>query len=300
MVNRRTGMTGEEKTAWLLMAPFLLLFAVFKLYPLLYGFSMSFFDRNSIKTISDSTFVWFKNYASVFSDSTTMGAFGRTVEFSLIQTLLTMTCALATALMLNKKFKGRAAVRTMFYMPYVTNLIAIGVVWNYILNPYKGPVNRILMALGVAQEQLPLWLSGNSSALPVTAAINTWVGLAFPVITILAALQEIPITYHEVADLEGATGWQRFRFIILPLLKPTLLFVLTITLIYSFKNYTVIMALTQGGPGLATNVVSMQIYADAFTYYRFGIASAESMLLTALIFLVNLLVRKVKTNAEIF
>ncbi len=190
------------------------------------------------------------------------------------------------------EFRGRTATRTMFYMPYVTNLIAIGVVWNYILNPYKGPVNRLLRSLGIAEQSLPLWLSGNNSALPVAALIHTWVGLAFPVITLLAALQQVPRSLIEVADLEGAGLLQRLRYVILPSLKPAILFILTITIINSFKNYTVIMALTEGGPGTATQVASMQIYADAFKYFKLGIASAEGTLLALIIFIINSLIQR--------
>ncbi len=100
------------------------------------------------------------------------------------------------------EFRGRTATRTMFYMPYVTNLIAIGVVWNYILNPYKGPVNRLLRSLGIAEQSLPLWLSGNNSALPVAALIHTWVGLAFPVITLLARGR--PAAASQICDIAFA------------------------------------------------------------------------------------------------
>lgn len=221
-----------------------------------------------------------------------MQAFARTFQFSATYTIFTMCFSILAALLLNKRFRGRTTVRTMFYMPYVTNLIAIGVVWNYILNPYKGPVNRLLLALGWTEKTLPLWLSGNNSALSVAACIHTWVGLAFPVITLLAALQQVPRSLLEVADLEGATPFQRLRYVLLPSVKPAIMFILTITIINSFKNYTVIMALTEGGPGTATQVASMQIYADAFKYFKLGIASAEGTLLASIIFIISLLIQR--------
>lgn len=292
-MHRTSGrLKAEERTAWLFLSLFTILFAIFKLYPLIYGVSISFLDRNSLRNVYSNDFVWFENYRKVFSNATTMQAFGRTFLFSVMYTVFTMCFSILAAILLNRQFRGRTAVRTMFYMPYVTNLIAIGVVWNYILNPYKGPVNRLLLALGVAQDHLPLWLGGNGSALPMVAVIHTWVGLAFPVITLLAALQQVPRPLLEVADLEGASAFQRLRYVLLPSLKPTLIFILTITIINSFKNYTVIMALTEGGPGTATQVASMQIYADAFKYFRLGIASAEGALLASIIFVISLLVQR--------
>lgn len=292
-MHRTSGrLKAEERTAWLFLSLFTLLFIIFKLYPLVYGVAISFLDRNSLKNVYSDKFVLFSNYLKVFSNKTTMQAFVRTFQFSAMYTVFTMTFSILAAILLNKEFRGRTATRTMFYMPYVTNLIAIGVVWNYILNPYKGPVNRLLLSLGIAEQNLPLWLSGNNSALPVADLIHTWVGLAFPVITLLAALQQVPRSLIEVADLEGAGPLQRLRFVILPSLKPAILFILTITIINSFKNYTVIMALTEGGPGTATQVASMQIYADAFKYFKLGIASAEGTLLALIIFIISSLIQR--------
>jgi len=290
----RKGTIGrkEEYTAFGMLALFLFFFLVFKFYPLISTFAISFLDRNSLRNAASTTFVGFSNYRTVFTNEATLQAFGRTFLYSGMYTLFTMSTCLVLAMLLNKEFRGRTVVRTFFYMPYVTNLIAIGVVWNYLLNPYRGPVNRMLLTLGIPEGRLPLWLGSNTSALATAAAIHTWVGLAFPVITLLAALQQIPRPLIEVSELEGATSFQRLRYIIIPFLRPTLIFVLTLTIINSFKTYTVIMALTEGGPGTATQVVSLQIYADAFKYFRLGVASAEGVILTIIIFIISLWVRR--------
>jgi multiple sugar transport system permease protein len=280
----------ETLAAWCFILPFLAFFVFFKLYPMLYGFFVSFLDRNSARKLNDFTFVGLSNYLKVIESETARMAFLRTLEFSLVYTVLTMGAALGMAVLFNKKFRGRTAVRTIFYMPYVTNIIAVGIVWKYLLHPYEGPVNALFKFLGTPEDKLPPWLSGVFSALPTTAFIASWAALAFPLITFLAVMQDSPRDLYEVAELEGVNTWQRFRHVTLPLLMPTVFLLLTITIINSFKNFSVIAGLTAGGPGTATLVASYQIYNDAFNYMKFGIAAAEGVLLTLLIFLVNALV----------
>jgi multiple sugar transport system permease protein len=280
----------DAKTAWIFIGPFLFFFAAFKLYPILYGLAVSFFDRNSARKLADNTFVGLLNYAKAVQSETVRIAFAHTVVFSVIYTVFTMGIALLLALVLSKKFAGRTAVRTMFYLPYVTNIIAVGIVWKYILHPTNGPVNHFLRAAGVPKEMLPEWLSGAVSALPTTALVASWAALAFPLITFLAAIQNNPKDLYEAAEIEGVNIWQRFRFITLPLLMPTAFLLLTITIINSFKNFSVIAGLTGGGPGTATLVASYQIYNDAFSYMKFSISAAQGVLLTILVFIVNAVV----------
>jgi multiple sugar transport system permease protein len=289
----------EVAVAWLFIFPFLLMFALFKLYPMVYGFLISFMDRNSARKISDFTFVGFSNYIKALSSPTVWVAFGHTLLFSLIYTVLTITGALFMAILFNKQFPGRTAARTLFYMPYVTNVIAVGIVWKYLLHPSNGPINSLFRAMGVPRERLPQWLSGINSALPTVAFIASWAALAFPLITFLAALQDSPRDLYEVADLEGVNIWQRFRYVTLPLLMPVVFLLLTITIINSFKNFSIIAGLTAGGPGTATLVASYQIYNDAFIYMKFSIASAQGVVLTLLIFLINWLVTKGKKKWDV-
>jgi multiple sugar transport system permease protein len=202
------------------------------------------------------------------------------------------------AVLFNKKFPGRTYARTWFYMPYVTNIIAVGMVWKYILHPYNGPVNNFLKIFGIPQEYLPPWLSGVNSALPVTAFIASWAAIAFPLITFLAALQNFPVDLYEAAELEGVNTWQKFRYVTLPLLMPTVFVLLTLTIINSFKNFSIIAGLTGGGPGTATLVASYHIYNEAFTYMKFSIAAAQGVFFTLLIFLVNWIVTKGKKRWE--
>ncbi|MBQ0071414.1 MAG: sugar ABC transporter permease [Spirochaetales bacterium] len=283
----------ENRAGWLFILPFMLMFVGFKLYPMISGFWISFLDRNSLKNVYSNKFVWFKNYIYVFKNADVRESMVHTLEFSAIYTVLMMSLSLVLAAVFNHKFKGRGIVRTMFYMPYVTNFVVIGIVWKYLLNPYDGPVNKLL-GVFIPQDKLPQWLLSFTGALPTTAIIATWVGLTFALVTFLAAMQDIPEDLYEVASIEGATPAQVFFQITLPLLKPTFFMLLTIVLINSFKNFNTIVGLTEGGPGTSTMVMSFKIYNDAFKYYKYAIASAEGMLMTIVIFIVNTVLGKLK------
>ena len=280
---------------YLFILPFSLMFIIFKLYPMLYGVVLSFWNRNSELHIYDTTFVGFENYVKVLTSVSFWESFMHSIMFSLVYVAVVMVVGFLLALLLDRAFLGRTVVRTFFYIPYVTNMIAVGVVFKYLLNPQRGPVNAVFRALGMAG---PKWLNSTVLALPTVAVIAAWVALAFNIITCLAALQDIPKDYYEVADLEGASRIEKLRYVVLPQIAPILFMLLTICLIRSFKNYSTIVGLTEGGPGTATKVVSMLIYADAFSYMKFSIASAEGIIFATFIIILNRVLTKVRTIWE--
>ena len=288
-------MRREERIGYLFIAPFLIMFAVFKLYPMIYGFIVSFWDRNSEMKLMDTTFVGFDNYISVLTNHSFWEAFGHSIVFSVIYIAFLMVFGFILAVILNRNFMGRTAVRTCFYIPYVTNMIAVGIVFKYLLNPSRGPVNAIFRMFGADG---PRWFSSPTLALPTAAIVAAWAALAFHIITCLAALQDIPQDVYEVAEIEGATFMQKIRYIVLPFLTPTLFMLLTITLINSFRNYTAIVGLTGGGPGTSSKVVSLLIYDDAFNFMKFSIASAEGVIFTLFIIIVNRIFTKVRSVWE--
>ncbi|MDY5931594.1 MAG: sugar ABC transporter permease [Candidatus Ornithospirochaeta sp.] len=292
---KKGGKARNENAAYLFILPFLLMFALFKLYPMVYGFLVSFLDRNSIKKLSSSVIVGLRNYKNVLVSPTFWQSLGHTFVFAIVYTVFVMFFGFLFGVLFNRSFKGRTAVRTMFYMPYVTNMIAVGIVFKYLLNPSKGPINAIFRVFGFAGPQ---WLSSPRMALATAAVIGGWVALAFNIITVLAAMQDIPKDLYEVADIEGAGFGQKLRYVITPMLLPTLFMLLTITVINSFKSYTTIVALTDGGPGTSTRTLSYQIYQDAFRFYKYSLAAAEGVIFTFIIVLVNKVLTKVRTEWE--
>ena len=295
-MKRRSIKSGEATIGYLLVAPFLAMFAIFKLYPMLYGIAVGFWDRNSEMKLLDTTFVGFENYATVLKSASFWEAFGHSIVFSIIYIAFLMVFGFLVAVLLNKKFWGRTAVRTCFYIPYVTNMIAVGIVFKYLLNPTRGPVNAIFRLFGVSG---PGWLSSPVMALPTAAIIAGWTALAFNIITCLAALQDIPTDMYEVADIEGAGFWQKMRYIVLPYLTPTLFMLLTITLINSFRNYTAIAGLTGGGPGTSTLTMVQYLYTTAFQNYDLGYGSAIEVAILIILVLLIGIQNKLLKNKEV-
>ncbi len=265
---------GQDKLAYLFILPFVAVFAIFKIIPILYGLFISFLDRNTVKKAMTTVFIGFKNFQKVFASEAFWKAFANSLLFAVIYIVLRMVLGFFIAILLNRKFKGRTAARTMFYMPYVTNVIAIGIVFQYLLDPFNGPVNAIFKVFGI---EGPKWLLSPTLALPITAVVAVWIAVTFNVITILAAMQDIPDSLYEVADIEGASWWQKIRYVTFPLLIPTLFTLLTLVIIASFKSYNIIMALTEGGPGGASRTLSFKIYEDSFVYGFYSVGAAESV-----------------------
>ncbi len=285
----------QDHLAYLFILPFVAIFVIFKIVPILYGLFISLLDRNNIRKALSTTFVGFRNFQKVFASDSFWESFGHSLVFAVVYVVLRMVLGFFIAILLNRRFKGRTAVRTMFYMPYVTNVIAIGIVFQYLLDPYHGPINAIFRVFGI---QGPMWLISTKMALPVTAVIAVWVAVTFNVITLLAAMQDIPQYLYEVADIEGASSWQKIRYITFPLLIPTLFTLLTLVIIASFKSYNIIMALTEGGPGGATKTLSFKIYEDSFLYGFYSIGAAESVFFATFIIIINRVFNRIRSSWE--
>ena len=295
MKTLRRPRSKQDNLAYLFILPFVAVFAIFKIVPILYGLFISFLDRNTVKKAMTTVFIGFRNFQKVFSSESFWKAFANSLLFAVIYIVLRMVLGFFIAILLNRKFKGRTAVRTMFYMPYVTNVIAIGIVFQYLLDPFNGPVNAIFKMFGM---EGPRWLLSPTMALPITAVVAVWIAVTFNVITILAAMQDIPDSLYEVADIEGANWWQKIRYITFPLLIPTLFTLLTLVIIASFKSYNIIMALTEGGPGGASRTLSFKIYEDSFIYGFYSVGAAESVFFATFIIIINRIFNRIRSSWE--
>lgn len=295
MKTLKTSKLRQDNLAYLFILPFVAVFVVFKIVPILYGLFISVLDRNTIKKAMTTNFIGFRNFQKVFTSDTFWKAFSNSLGFASIYIVVRMVLGFFLAILLNRKFKGRTAARTMFYTPYVTNVIAIGIVFKYLFNPYNGPVNGIFRLFGF---QGPLWFLSPKLALPATAVVAVWIAVTFNVITILAAMQDIPESLYEVADIEGANGWQKIRYITFPLLIPTLFTLLTLVIIASFKSYNIIMALTEGGPGGASRTLSYKIYEDSFIYGFYSVGAAESVFFATFIVIINRIFNRIRSSWE--
>jgi multiple sugar transport system permease protein/sn-glycerol 3-phosphate transport system permease protein len=197
-----------------------------------------------------------------------------------VQTVL----ALGMAMLLSSKRAGSGIVRVICVLPYLATPVAMAVVWNWFFSPTTGIVNQLLAHVGIAG---PSWLSDAATAMPVIAFANIWQYVGYNMLFFLAGLQAVPAALYEAASLDGAGKWQQFRRVTLPLLRPTMLFVLVTSVIGSFQVFDMVYVLTDGGPGTTTEVANLNIYNTAFAGFRIGEASAMSVILFLIILVVT-------------
>lgn len=277
--------SGEAKAGLLFILPFLLGFIIFNLFPLIYAFYISMVDYNTLKP--SYNFIGFDNFVRIFNDNIAIKAYWNSFLYTLVYVPVLIVLSFFLAMLLNRKFFLRPVSRTMILIPYVANVVAIAMVFSVILDPYDGPVNAFLQMIGI--ETPPMWLAGIGTALPTIALINVWQSLSFQTIVYLAALQGVPNELYEAADLDGAGKWRKMLNVTLPIVSPTTFFLVITSIIGSFQNYASVRALTNGGPGVASRVISLNIYEEAFTYNRYSYAAAQAILLFAVILVITII-----------
>ena len=284
--------------AYSFLAPNFIGFAVFTLVPVICAIALSLFEWNG-GDISKLKFVGLDNYATIFAtkkvaekglayffNRADLGiALKNTVYYTVVTVPLTIICALALALLLNK-IRGAVFFRTVFFFPYVSSMVAICVCWSFMLMK-DGPVNQIIMALGINFNKG--WTADSTMAIWSIILVSVWRNMGYYMVLYLAALQGIPRELMEAATVDGANKWQQFWHVTLPQLKPTTFFVSVMMVISCFKIYDVVAIMTDGGPGRATKMLVTYIYDEAFIKVRYGQASAISMVLLVIVLLVTII-----------
>ncbi|MFE9694329.1 carbohydrate ABC transporter permease [Micromonospora sp. NPDC005806] len=275
---RRRQRLRRALTGWAFSAPFTVLFLVFMALPVVVSLVMSFTDLRStdLRNPLAVNVVGIDNYTRLFSDQLFLRSSVNTLVFVVIGVPLTMVLALAAATALNSGLvRFRALFRVGFYLPVVTSIVAIAVVWRFLLDPEIGLVNNLLRLVGIDG---PNWLFDTSLALPSLIVMAAWRNFGFLMVIFLAGLQAVPADLYEAATLDGATRWQQFRNVTLPMLRPTLLFGGVVTGIGYLQFFEEPFVMTQGGPLSSTLSVSFHIY-NQFGFGNYGYAAAGSYVL---------------------
>jgi multiple sugar transport system permease protein len=218
-----------------------------------------------------------------------LGASLRNNLLLLLVVPVTLVLAAILASIMNRGIYGRAGARALFFMPYVTNVVAIATVWRALFHATAGPVNMFLKSLGVPVDALPGWLSDMKWALPAIMIILLWKDLGYYILMYSAGLQNISNDYYEAAEVDGANAVQKFLHITVPLLSPTTFLLTTLGIISSLQMWTLAQIVTFGGPGTATYTLALYIYRSAFITYRTGYASALSWLLCIFTLVITLI-----------
>lgn len=265
---------AEERAAWLFLAPSLVLFAIFTAIPVISAFLISFTQWNLFNEV---TWVGIGNYLELAKDEIFAKVLGNTAYFVLISVPVQIVLALLCALVLNRGIKGQTFFRVVYFLPVVTSTIAAALVWAWLFNSNFGLINAGLSLVGVTD--LPKWMGSTRWAMPAIIIVSIWQNLGYAMVLFLAGLQNIGKDVHDAAALDGATGWDRFWHITLPLLSPTTFFVLVISIIGSFQVFELVLVMTKAGPANATNTLVYYIYQNGFQFYQMGYASAAAMVL---------------------
>lgn len=274
--------TRNNVYGYLFLLPSLLGFLLFIALPVLMSLLLGFADWNFVSGLSGIKFVGFKHFVNMWKDEW----FTASLLNNLFYTGVLVPCAVAIglvfAVVLNDKVFGKQALRTIFFMPYISNIVAVSVVWMALFQSTRGPINNMLLSLGV--DNPPGWLASPDWALPAITIIGIWINIGFNMVVFLAALQGIPRDLYEAAAIDGARGVRSFFHITLPMLSPTTFFLLVIGVINSFQVFAPINVITEGGPGTSTTVLVYYLYLTAFSYNEFGYASALAWVLFIIIF----------------
>jgi multiple sugar transport system permease protein len=288
-VRRGGGVRARQaRAAWVFALPFVVLFAVFVAVPVISSFAFSFTDLRSsdLRHPFAVNFTGLANYTRLLSDDVFRQAVLNTLYFLVLCVPLTMGVALAIAVALNR---GVTRLRTFFrvgyYLPVVTSIVAIAVVWRFLLEPATGLLNQLLGLVGITG---PNWLDSTAWAMPSIILFAAWRNIGFLMVIFLAGLQAVPAELYEASDVDGAGSWAKFRYVTLPMLRPTLLFGAVITGIGYLQFFEEPFVLTQGKPLNRTLSVSYDIY-NQFGFGNYGYAAAMSYVLFAAIVLLTLL-----------
>jgi len=256
---------------------------VFLILPIIAVAVLSFFNWG---LIAQPTFIGLGNYSKLFGSSSFWHSLLLTLYYVLLNIPMQTVFALLLALLLNQKLPGRGIFRTLFVVPWMATAVAMGIVWQWIFDPQYGSLNSFLSLFHITG---PAWLSSPGWALPAIAAVNIWQYTGYNMLFFLAGLQGIPPDFYEAASLDGASPVNKFFTITLPLLTPTLFFVLVTDVIGSAQVFDTVYVMTQGGPGNATSVLNFTIFQQAFVFFHAGYASALSMVLFAILLIITLL-----------
>ncbi|BFH61230.1 MULTISPECIES: carbohydrate ABC transporter permease [Paenibacillus] len=268
---------SESFTAWTFMAPGLILVAVFVFWPIIYGIPLSFTDYS---VISETHYVGFDNFVTAFHDSNFLTSLWNSLLYVIIVPVIQILSILM-AILVNGKIPGVKIFRTAYYIPVVTSMVAVALIWSWLLSN-NGVVNFILLKLGLIHDQVA-WLSTSSTALFVLMFITMWKGLGYYMMLYLAGLQGIPSDLYEAARVDGASRWHVIWSITIPLLRPHILFCSLISLMAAIRVFDEVYILTKGGPGTSTLTSSVYIFQKGLEQFNFGYASALGLIVSVLI-----------------
>ena len=280
---------SDSVWGYVFILPMLIGFLIITVAPVIMTFIYSLTDKNMMSRTTE--FIGITNFLQLFSDKTFRSTMWQTLEFTLLLIPSNMLLTLGLATLLKNKFKGCGFFRTAVFTPVVTSVVVWGVLWKYIFQTDNGLINSILKMVGITGPQ---WLMNLKLAIPISVFVTLIKGLGMNTVIFIGAMLDVPEDYYEAAELDGANKLQQFFKITLPNIAPSIFLVLILTTIGSLKVFGQVKALTNGGPGTSSYVMVFYIYQMAFQSYKFGYASAASVILFLIIVALTILQWKLR------
>lgn len=277
----RTDITG-----YLFLGPNIIVFLLFTIIPIIFSFIISFSNWDYTQGFSNINFNKGMNYINMWKDNWFTQSLINTVIYSASLVPITILLALIISVLVDKYVIGKTPVKLALFMPYISNIVAISIVWVVMYSPY-GPITQFLKSIGIKNP--PEWLGDFHWALPAIIIMSIWAGIGYCVLIYTSAIQALPEELYEAAKLDGASGFQQFINITIPMLSPTTFFLVTTTLIGSFQVFGQIYIMTKGGPGTSTHVLVYYIYTSAFSFFKMGYAASMSWILFIILFVVTII-----------
>lgn len=269
---------------YLFLLPNFIGFFIFMAIPIIMGLIISFTDYNGF---SQFNFIGLKNYIDMFRDEYFLVSLGNNLLYTAVTVPGIVVFALLLAVAVNTGIRCSGLFKTMFFLPNISSMVAVGIVWAMLFNPTMGPINNFLRSLGI--ENPPQWISASDSALWSIMLVDIWKKAGYYMVILLAGLQSIPKQLYEAASIDGAGAVKKFFKITLPMLSPTMFMVMVLCIIQSFQVFDLVNIMTQGGPGRSTNVLVFRIYQEGFQKLQFGYASAMAYFLFLIVLIVTLI-----------
>ena len=286
---KHKGLSRQMKTdltGYAFIAPNVIGVTLFTLIPMLISLVISFTGWDYTQGFGNWTFNGGANYVEMWSDRWFVDSLVNTLVFSIGVVPVTIFLALVLAVIIDKYCYGKLPIRLAMFMPYISNVVAVAIVWVMMYSPW-GPFTQMVKAFGVANP--PQWLGDHRWALPAIMLMTIWGGVGYAMMIYTSSITSLPKDVYEAADIDGAGEVTKFVKITVPFLSPTTFFLVITTFISSFQVFAPIQIMTRGGPGTATHVLVYYIYTTAFTFYRMGYAASMSWILFLILFLITMI-----------
>ena len=291
MTTKRTNLE-----AYTLLAPALILFGVFTLYPFVFGLAISFFKWDGFNPMK---LVYFANYFKALKDPAFIAAVGHNAQFAVGAVIGKLFFSFLIALLLNRSFRGQTFFRAIFFAPVVLSFVMVGALWQRLYDPTLGIINLVLQNLGFINKPI-LFLADPKLALWSLVIVDVWKWTGYHVVLFLAGLQAIPEDLHEASNIDGANWWQDLIYISIPLLRSVILLNLTIALMGAFSAFDLVYVMTKGGPYQSTSVILTYMYEKTFSSSssNFGFGSSIAYLMFVIILVITIVQTKAMSKAD--